>query len=136
MLIQRALTLSALREALAEVPAVLLTGPRQVGKTTLARQLLAERPDAVYRDLEASADRRRMDDPRAFLATIAGRLMILDEVHPLPMLFAELRGEIDERRRQGHRSGQVLLLGSALLDLTKPRPKRWPGGCAISRSRH
>jgi predicted AAA+ superfamily ATPase len=88
-----------------------------VGKTTLARQLLAERPDAVYLDLEAAADRRRMDDPRAFLATIPGQLTILDEVHLLPTLFAELRGEIDERRRQGHRSGQFLLLGSASLDL-------------------
>lgn len=117
MLIQRALALSALREALAEAPAVVLTGPRQVGKTTLARQLLAERPDAVYLDLEAAADRRRMDDPRAFLATIPGQLTILDEVHLLPTLFAELRGEIDERRRQGHRSGQFLLLGSASLDL-------------------
>lgn len=109
--------MAAVREALAEAPAVVLVGPRQVGKTTLARQLLAEQPGTIYLDLEAAADLRRLSDPRAFFATTTGRLTILDEVHRLPTLFAELRGEIDERRRQGHRTGQFLLLGSASLDL-------------------
>jgi hypothetical protein len=107
--------------ALARAPAVALLGPRQVGKTTLAReiagQLATEGREAVYLDLERAADLRRLDDPGAYLRSRAGGLTILDEVHRVPSLFAELRGVIDERRVAGERTGQFLLLGSASLDL-------------------
>ena len=48
-------------------PAVVLLGPRQVGKTTLARALAGSRPRAAYLDLEDPADQRRLHDPAAFL---------------------------------------------------------------------
>ncbi len=102
--------------ALEETPAVVLIGPRQVGKTTLARQI-GEIHNAVYLDLESPADLRKLNDASAFLSDLSGRLIVLDEVHRLPELFAELRGVIDERRRQGAPYGQFLLLGSASLDL-------------------
>jgi uncharacterized protein len=102
--------------ALAEAPAVVLIGPRQVGKTTLARQI-GQIQNAVYLDLENPADLRKLNDASAFLSDLSGRLIVLDEVHRLPELFAELRGVIDERRRQGAPYGQFLLLGSASLDL-------------------
>jgi uncharacterized protein len=117
MIIERPSTLRTLLAALDEAPAVVLLGPRQVGKTTLARQVQDQIKESIYLDLESAADLRRLDDARGFLATTAGRLTIIDEVHRTPMLFAELRGEIDERRRQGYRTGQFLLLGSASLDL-------------------
>jgi predicted AAA+ superfamily ATPase len=115
----------ALESALARAPAVALLGPRQVGKTTLARQLAhalaAQRggkiANVVYLDLEKAADLRRLDDPGAYLRGRAGGLTIIDEVHRVPTLFAELRGIIDERRAAGERAGQFLLLGSASLDL-------------------
>ena len=116
MLLDRNTTFSALNEALAESSAVVLLGPRQVGKTTLARAL-ADQEGALYLDLERAADRRRLDDAGAFLRAHSDRLLVIDEVHRAPKLFAELRGVIDERRRAGQRFKQFLLLGSASLEL-------------------
>jgi uncharacterized protein len=107
----------ALRAALQRSPAVALLGPRQVGKTTLARGVAQTFPGAIYLDAERASDLRKLEDAGAFLRTRAGRLTVIDEVHRLPALFAELRGVIDERRAQGERASQFLLLGSASLDL-------------------
>ena len=99
--------------SLAEAPAVALLGPRQIGKTTLARDIAADMPDCLYLDLENPNDRARLADPARYLAAHADRLVVLDEVQRMPELFQVLRGEIDARRREGKRSGQFLLLGSA-----------------------
>ena len=96
-----------------ETPAVVLLGPRQVGKTTLARDIAAETPDSLYLDLENPRDVARLADPGRYLELHAERLVILDEIQRMPDLFRVLRGQIDERRRQGRRSRQFLLLGSA-----------------------
>jgi uncharacterized protein len=110
--------LSQLLQRLQEAPAVVLLGPRQVGKTTLALTLAQHLPqETLYLDMERPADRLRLDDADAFLRAQAGKLVILDEIHRLPGLFDILRGVIDERRRAGQRHGQFLLLGSASLDL-------------------
>ena len=98
---------------LAQFPAVVLLGPRQAGKTTLALAEAAGRGDALYLDLELPSAQRQLDDPEAFLTGQRNRLVILDEVQRLPELFAVLRGVIDERRRAGEAAGQFLLLGSA-----------------------
>ena len=99
--------------SLAEAPAVALLGPRQVGKTTLARDIAADAPDCLYLDLENPNDAARLADPTQYLGAQAGRLVILDEIQRMPGLFQVLRGQIDSRRRQGLRAGQFLLLGSA-----------------------
>ncbi len=113
--------LSKLLEALATFPVVALLGPRQVGKTTLAlavADMLGE--GAVrYLDLESAADLARLTDPEAYLEAQRGRLVILDEIHRRPELFALLRGLVDRRRRDGLRTGQFLVLGSASLDLLR-----------------
>lgn len=104
---------SILAELLAEFPAVVLLGPRQVGKTTLALAEAERRGDVLYLDLELPSAQRQLDDPEAFLLAHRNRLVILDEVQRLPELFAVLRGVIDQRRRAGENTGQFLLLGSA-----------------------
>ena len=105
------------RQALEDNAATVLLGPRQVGKSTLARAIGDAYPDSVYLDLELDTDLRKLDDPVTYLRSTAGRLTIIDEVHRAPDLFATLRSLIDERRRAGQREGQFLLLGSASLDL-------------------
>ena len=102
-----------LTNLLVQFPAVVLLGPRQAGKTTLALAEAERRGDALYLDLELPSAQRQMDDPEAFLLAHQGRLVILDEVQRLPELFAVLRGVIDLRRRSGEATGQFLLLGSA-----------------------
>lgn len=118
-----------LTELLRTNAAVVLLGPRQVGKTTLARGI--EWPaGVVYLDLERPADRRRLDDADAYLRAQSPSLVILDEVHRAPELFPILRGVIDDNRRAGHRSGQFLLLGSASLDLMSLSSKSLAGRVA------
>jgi predicted AAA+ superfamily ATPase len=98
---------------LSQFPAVVLLGPRQAGKTTLALAEMAGRGDALYLDLELPSAQRQLDDPEAFLLAQRNRLVILDEVQRMPELFAVLRGAIDIRLRDGEAAGQFLLLGSA-----------------------
>lgn len=116
-MIERRIALS-LAERLDETPAVALLGPRQVGKTTLARTIGEQRP-SLYLDLESDADQARLTEPELYLAQHEDKLVILDEVHRLPGLFQILRGLIDEGRRKGLRAGRFLLLGSASLDLLR-----------------
>jgi uncharacterized protein len=119
------------RQRLGEQPAVVLLGPRQVGKTTLARRIADERGvAAIYLDLERPADLRRLDDADAYLRAQAGKLVVIDEIHRAPGLFAVLRGVIDERRRVGQRKGQFLLLGSASIDLMRQASESLAGRIA------
>ena len=101
--------------ALARSPAVALLGPRQVGKTTLARGAAAARPGSTYLDLETAADLARLADPARFFAARRDRLVVLDEVQNAPGVFAELRADIDADRRPG----RFLLLGSASFRLLR-----------------
>lgn len=92
-----------IRERLEVYPAVALVGPRQSGKTTLARSL-----DGIYFDLERETDRLRLDiEWETVMAS--GRLLIFDEAQEMPVLFSRLRSAIDEQRQ---RNGRFLLLGS------------------------
>jgi len=109
-----------LNALLASFPAVALLGPRQVGKTTLARAV-ADRlgPRAVYLDLELPEHRARLEDAARYLRAHQERLVVLDEIHRAPQLFRVLRGAIDERRRAGRQAGHFLVLGSASMDLLR-----------------
>ena len=102
-----------LHELLQQFPAVVLLGPRQVGKTTLALAEGQAHAGSLYLDLELPSAQRQLDDPEAFLLTHRNRLVILDEVQRLPEIFAVLRAIIDIRIRSGEPSGQFLLLGPA-----------------------
>jgi len=107
---------SAIASLLQQSPAVAIIGPRQVGKTTLALAMAGSR-DAVYLDLESGPDRARLAEPQLYFADHADELVILDEIQRTPGIFEELRGTIDQARREGRGNGRFLLLGSAALDL-------------------
>ena len=121
--------LKPIQERLGLFPAVALLGPRQVGKTSLARELAEKRP-SVYLDLEAPADRARLSDASLYLSRLADRLVILDEVQRMPELFATLRGLIDIGRRQGQGNGRFLLLGSASVELIRQSSESLAGRIA------
>ena len=108
MMIDRQL-IAKVRQSMARQPALVLLGPRQVGKTTLAHTVAARFPDAVFLDLEREADRVRLTQPEAFFARHRQRLVVLDEVQTMPGIFSALRPEIDADRRPG----RFMLLGSA-----------------------
>ena len=103
-----------LNEYLTIFPAVGIVGPRQVGKTTLAKSLAKHRA-IHYLDLETAADRQKMTDPALYLEQHVDKLVIFDEIQQMPELFAELRSIIDQDRR----AGRFLLLGSASPELVR-----------------
>lgn len=99
--------------ALARAPVTALLGPRQSGKTTLARQIAASRPSTFF-DLEREPDMRRLENPEFALGGLEG-LIVLDEVQREPRLFNVLRVLAD---RPGNRS-RFLVLGSASPELAR-----------------
>jgi len=102
-----------IREALRRSRGVVLAGPRQVGKTTLARQFLpADHPN--YFDLEDPEARARLAAPMSALRDLRG-LVVIDEVQRTPDLFPVLRVLMD----RDSRNGQYLLLGSASPNLLR-----------------
>ena len=95
-------------------PAVGIVGPRQVGKTTLVKNLSWAK-NKIYLDLEKASDRAKLSDVQLFLTNHQDNTVILDEIQLMPELFAELRSSIDEDRRPG----RFILLGSASPDLIR-----------------
>ena len=115
MSVRRTAYLITIRERLRANPIVSLVGPRQAGKTTLARMLAEESAEAVhFFDLESPADLARLANPELVLRPLTG-LVILDEVQRRPDLFPVLRVLAD---RPGT-PARFLILGSASPALIK-----------------
>ncbi len=109
----------ALLTSLRHFPVVALVGPRQVGKTTLARAVARKLGHAVYLDMERPSDVARLTDPELYLEPLADRLVIIDEVQRRPELFAVLRSLVDAPQPKPRKNGRFLLLGSASPDLSR-----------------
>jgi len=96
-------------------PSVAILGPRQVGKTTLARAIAAKNKDSVYLDLENPQDLKKMEDSFTYLRSLEQKCVVIDEVQLKPELFTQLRPLIDDNRVPG----RFILLGSASPTLVK-----------------
>jgi predicted AAA+ superfamily ATPase len=112
-MIPRPLHIEAVSRALQRSPVTALLGPRQCGKTTLARMIGQER-ESHYFDLESPVDRQRLQNPELLLGSLSG-LVIFDEIQLLPELFNVLRVLVD---RLGH-AARYLVLGSASPQIIK-----------------
>jgi predicted AAA+ superfamily ATPase len=110
---------SAIERALKRQAVVAIIGPRQVGKTTLAREIADRRPGSLYLDLEAREDREKLAEPLLFLRQYESSLVVLDEIHRAREVFSSLRGIVDQGRRSGYGVGRFLVLGSASMDLLR-----------------
>lgn len=104
-----------LQQSLEHNPVTAMIGPRQCGKSTLARHVLQSRRDALFLDLELPSDMRKLVDPELFLQEHADCLICIDEIQLKPNLFPLLRALIDKDRRPG----RYLILGSASRDLVR-----------------
>jgi predicted AAA+ superfamily ATPase len=105
--------LSQLFRAVRRSPITALIGPRQCGKTTLARMFAKERTTAFF-DLESQLDLNRLQNPQLMLGSLRG-LVIIDEIQAMPELFRVLRVLVDRPENKT----RFLILGSASPDLVK-----------------
>lgn len=110
-MIGRPRALERLRVAVGRAPVTALLGPRQCGKTTLARAFARGR-GAVFYDLESEPDLRRLQNPELVLGAERG-LVVLDEIQAQPGLFGVLRVLADRERSRA----RFLVLGSAWPDI-------------------
>lgn len=102
-------SLSNLKEALQNFPVVGLLGPRQIGKTTLVKELAKLYNKAVYLDLEKVSDQNKLSNAELFFELNRENLIIIDEIQRKPEIFPSIRAEVDEFRV----AGRFLILGSA-----------------------
>jgi len=110
-LVERKEYIDRVRKALDRAAVVALMGPRQCGKTTLARMIYDRAPRrrvGAYFDLESQVDLRRLANPEMVLGSLSG-LVVIDEIQVLPGLFPALRVLAD---RPGNPC-RFLILGSA-----------------------
>ncbi len=115
-MIQRALQ-PAIEKFLKAFPAIVLLGPRQVGKTTLVKLIAKNaKRKSVYLDLEKHSDYAKLNrDAEEYLLSYIDECVLIDEVQRMPSLFPLLRAVIDEKRKPG----RFIVTGSASPDLLK-----------------
>lgn len=112
-MINRPIYMEKLSTALRRSRITAILGPRQCGKTTLAR-LFGSSRRAEYFDLESQADLQRLQNPELVLGSLEGTV-ILDEIQRMPVLFSTLRVLVDRPEN----AARFLILGSASPDLVK-----------------
>jgi predicted AAA+ superfamily ATPase len=113
-----------------DVPAVVITGPRQVGKTTLVKTISdLSKKETHYLDLEFPEDLAKLQNPTLFLESLQDDCVILDEIHHMPKIFPILRALIDRKRVPG----RFILLGSAAPNLLRDSSETLAGRVAYLR---
>ena len=127
--------INQLLNAIRQNPVTALLGPRQVGKTTLARRQIDAATigrEVVYLDLENPSDQARLDNPVGYLQPLLAnnQLIVIDEIQRAPGLFQVLRSLVDQCIHDGRDTGHFLLLGSASIDLLRQSSESLAGRIA------
>ncbi len=116
----------AVRQSLEHFAVVALVGPRQSGKSTLAKRIIQDYEASIYLDLERPSDREKLVDSELFLQAQKGKLICLDEIQRVPELFPLIRSLVDEWGAKG----SFLILGSASRDLLRQSSESLAGRIA------
>ena len=105
-----------IEKSLTKYPVVSILGSRQVGKTTLAKEIRKGiGRKVIYLDMELPSDLNKLSDPELYLSQFTDALVIIDEIQRMPSLFPLMRALIDKKRK----SGRFLILGSASPELIR-----------------
>lgn len=120
---------TSITESLKYNPATAVLGPRQCGKSTLVKEILNDKGNTLYLDLERPSDLQKLEDPEWFLNTQTDKLICLDEIQRMPELFPVLRSLIDTTGRKG----MYLILGSASRELIKQSSESLAGRISFKR---
>jgi len=116
-----------IHENLSFFPVIGILGARQVGKTTLAKSLIASE-ETLYIDLELNSDLRKLDDAETYLRSHQTKCVIIDEVQRMPSLFPLIRALVDEDRRPR----RFVLLGSSSPELMRDSSESLAGRIAYT----
>ena len=116
---------NTLRDALKTFPAVVITGPRQSGKTTLVKKVLGAGYSYVSLD-EMDVRSSAIEDPRGFLARFSNPV-IIDEIQHAPQLLSYIKARIDQNRKPG----QWVLTGSQAFPLMRNVSESLAGRIAV-----
>ena len=115
--------------AMEDFPVVAITGPRQCGKSTLAKHLFDKADDVDYLDLERPSDIQRLQNAEWYLSAQKGKTICIDEIQRKPDLFPLIRTLVDE----WDRPGSFLILGSASRDLLQQSSESLAGRIVYKR---
>ena len=118
--------IKVIKKRLSSNPVVAILGPRQCGKSTVAKLILNDNSDCLYLDLEKESDLAKLNDVWAFFNANRGKLICLDEIQLKPEIFSQIRSFVDEQEA----NGQFLILGSASRDIIKQSSESLAGRIA------
>ena len=116
-------------ESLENYAVTAILGPRQCGKSTLAKFIIPGIPNTIYLDLERPSDLNKLSDAEWFFTSNKGKLFCIDEIQRKPDLFPIIRSLVDDWGGKGH----FIILGSASQDLLKQSSETLAGRISYHR---
>jgi len=105
---------SQIKKNFYDVPVIAIIGARQVGKSTLAKQLLKNSEEVIYLDLETKIDKQLLEEPYDFFLRNRSKIICIDEIQLLPEIFSEIRSFVDNNAE-----AKFLVLGSSSPELLR-----------------
>jgi predicted AAA+ superfamily ATPase len=118
---------ASIREYISYFPVTAILGPRQCGKTTLAKKIAKAMPKSLYLDMEKSSDYQKITDPELFFRSNQGKLIIIDEIQIRKALFPAIRSFADSADKKT----PILILGSASPELIRQSSETLAGRIAF-----